>query len=96
VDIQIAQLLIGFLLFMVLTFGIGFILNMLLKTTWIPAYIYLALAIYFYGFYQSGKFVETGREYAFVDYSIGLAGLLGALISGWTIKILRERGFRMF
>jgi hypothetical protein len=94
--LKFLQLFIAILLFLVLTFGIGFILNMLLKTTWVPSYIYVALVVYFYFFYQSGKFISSSNNYAFTDYSIGFAGLIGAILSGLAIRVLRQKGYRMF
>lgn len=94
--LNILQIIVGIMLAVVLTFGIGFILNMLLKTTWIPAYLYVALVVYTYVFYESGKFVSNNHEYALVDYTIGFFGLVGAGLSGWTIKQLRQKGYRMF
>lgn len=103
-----AQLAISVLLFLVLFFGIGFILNMLLKTTWLPgAIIYPIVLIFMVNkapissyFTQpleslSGLAVRF-TELLFVDYIILLAGLIGALLSGVIIRMLRVRGFRMF
>jgi hypothetical protein len=95
-SLKLLQLFIAMLLFLVLTFGIGFILNMLLKTTWIPSYIYIALVVYFYFFYQSGKLLSGNPNYAATDYTIGFFGLIGAILSGWAIRLLREKGYRMF
>lgn len=95
-DLNVFQLLIAILIFLVLMFGIGFILNMLLKTTWIPTYLYVGLIVYIYLFYQEGQFVSRNMGYAIWDYIIALAGFGGAVLSGWTIKVLRQKGYRMF
>ncbi|GAA0355897.1 YuiB family protein [Bacillus horti] len=103
-----AQIAISVLLFVILFFGIGFILNMLLKTTWLPgAIIYpivliimvnqTPIASYFKEPLDS--LVSLGvrfTELLFVDYVILLAGLVGALLSGVIIRMLRSRGYRMF
>lgn len=97
--IQIIQLLIAILLFFVLLFGIGFILNMLLKTTWFPIYLYVIvvvpLAIYLQ--WTSGLSLwQNLAEYGVFDYLTAIGGFAGAALSGWTIKTLRDRGYRMF
>ncbi|GEN35172.1 MULTISPECIES: YuiB family protein [Aneurinibacillus] len=88
---NIAQFIIGIPLFIVLLFGIGFILNMLIKTTWMPTFLYLSIVagvlIYL---------VINHRTPHVVDYVMLTSGLLGAIASGWTIKILRMKGYRMF
>jgi len=87
-----AQFVISLLLFPVLFFGIGFLLNMLLKTTWFPgAVLYPIIVVIMVVFYGNG----LGSLLA-VDIAILLSGLVGALLSGYTIKVLREKGYRMF
>lgn len=83
----LVQLPIAFLIFMVLAFGIGFIINMLIKTTWLPIYVYVLIV----GFilFKIGKF-------GLVDIVVLLGGLLGAVLSAVTIRILRTRGYSMF
>ena len=86
-SVNFAQFLISLPLALVLTFGIGFILNMLLKTTWLPLIIYLFIAGYFF---------LSLATYHMVDMSVLLFGLLGVALCGWTIKTLRVKGYRMF
>ncbi|MBO8171755.1 MAG: hypothetical protein H0Z33_07690 [Bacillaceae bacterium] len=83
---NIAQLIISIPLFMFLAFGIGFIINMLVKTTWFPLVIYIGLLVYVY--------MQMGMK--LIDYIVLGSGLIGAVLSGWTIKTLRNRGYRMF
>lgn len=85
--INLLQFLISIILFFVLFFGIGFILNMILKTTWLPLVIYLGLVVYLLIRIQSPLLV---------DISILCAGLIGTGGSGWTIQYLRKKGYRMF
>jgi hypothetical protein len=89
--INIAQFIIGIPLFVVLLFGIGFILNMLIKTTWMPTFLYLSIAVgaLIYLFMHQ-------RVPHTADYVMLTSGLLGAIASGWTIKLLRTKGYRMF
>lgn len=84
---NIAQLIISVPLFLVLAFGIGFILNMLIKTTWLPLVMYALLLVYL--LISMGKLLP-------VDYIILTSGLAGAILSGVTIRTLRAKGYRMF
>ncbi|MGE8207550.1 YuiB family protein [Heyndrickxia sp. NPDC080065] len=100
-------LIISMLLFFVLFFGIGFILNMLLRMTWLMAIIYPIVAILII---DKVRFLEyfTNSRYAFQqlgerissllapDILILISGFLGALVAGIVMKILRQKGYRMF
>lgn len=88
---SLPQVIISIPLFLVLLFGIGFILNMILKTTWLPSILYAMLIIGMSVY----MFVERGGL-KLVDWIILSAGMIGALLSGWTIKLLRAKGYRMF
>ncbi|WP_028547376.1 MULTISPECIES: YuiB family protein [unclassified Paenibacillus] len=92
------QLIIVTVLLFVLFFGLGFILNMLMKTTWFPIYGYIALVIglVIYWGWETGSLTTNLSEYSFADYIPAIGGLIGAILSGSTIKSLREKGFRMF
>jgi hypothetical protein len=88
--LPIIQHLIGAVLIFVLFFGIGFIINMLVKTTWFPIWFYLLavvpLAVIF------GDFDALS-----IDFLIyGLGGLAGAALSGTIIRTLRTQGYKMF
>jgi hypothetical protein len=65
---------------------------MLLKTTWVPGlFLYpliVALIVFNYG--------KSLSKLAVVDLIVLSSGLVGALLSGYTIKVLRTRGYRMF
>ena len=84
---NIAQLVISIPLFLVLAFGIGFILNMLIKTTWLPLVIYVLLI---------GYLIFQLKTLLIVDYIVLTSGLVGAILSGVTIRVLRAKGYRMF
>lgn len=92
------QLIIVTMLLFVLFFGLGFILNMLMKTTWFPIYGYIALVIglVIYWEWGTGSLGANLAEYSIVDYIPAIGGLIGAIISGSTIKSLREKGYKMF
>jgi hypothetical protein len=88
--IDILQHIIGAVLIFVLFFGIGFIVNMLIKTTWFPIWLYLIvvlpLAMWF------GDFTVLSADFAVY----GVGGLAGAALSGSIIRTLRRQGYKMF
>lgn len=85
--VSIPQLIISIVLLFVFFFGIGFILNMILKTTWLPIIVYVVIVVY----------VAIGMKAVHVsDVLWGLSGLVGALGSGWVIRTLRIKGYKMF
>ncbi|MFE8702363.1 YuiB family protein [Cytobacillus sp. FJAT-54145] len=104
---SIVVLPISMLLFFVLFFGIGFILNMLLRMSWIMAIIYPVVTILIV---DKVSFVEyfTNSKAAFSDLGSRLmnlgsadifilsSGLAGAIVAGIVIKLLRKKGYRMF
>lgn len=94
---KMIQLIIVTVLLLVLFFGIGFILNMLMKTTWFPIYIYFAVVIAFVVYWGSaGSLTSNVTGYTFADYIPAVGGLIGAILSGSAIRALRVRGFKMF
>jgi hypothetical protein len=91
------QLMIVTVLLLVLFFGIGFILNMLMKTTWFPIYAYFAVVIIFVVYWgTAGSLTSNVSGYTYADYIPAVGGLVGAVLSGSAIKALRVRGFKMF
>ncbi|MGG0716097.1 YuiB family protein [Robertmurraya massiliosenegalensis] len=106
-QITIVTLPISMLLFFVLFFGIGFILNMLLRMTWIMAVVYPIITIFIV---DDVRFIEyfTNSKTAFNDLITGFAnlalsdllilgsGLAGAIVAGIVIRILRKKGYQMF
>jgi hypothetical protein len=92
------QFVIAIILFFVLFFGIGFILNMLMKTTWFPIYGYIVLliALAVWVWRGEGSLIEALAGYSWVDYTTAVGGLAGCCLSGVTIKTLRKKGYKMF
>ncbi|CAM3047156.1 YuiB family protein [Paenibacillus sediminis] len=87
------------ILFFVMMFGIGFILNMLMKTTWFPAYLFIIviLPIVVYSLWDhETSFWTHIASFRLVDYLTAISGLAGAVLSGWTIQTLRQKGYKMF
>jgi hypothetical protein len=104
-----AQLFVSMLLFLVLFFGIGFILNMLLRSTWIMSFIYPVIVIFIVDEPNTriiDYFVNPSNTFAALFNNIGnlqisdalilSTGLLGAILSGLAIRMLRANGYRMF
>lgn len=93
------QMLVAMLLFFVMMFGIGFILNMLIKTTWFPIWLYfivvLPLGIYF-TWDKDMTFAANITAYSYVDILVALAALGGAYVSGWAIRAMRKAGYKMY
>jgi hypothetical protein len=104
---SIVVLIISIVLFFVLFFGIGFILNMLLRMSWVMAVVYPIVAIFiidkvsFSEYFINSKmaFQELGQRFvslATADILILSSGLAGAVVAGFTIKLLRKSGYLMF
>jgi hypothetical protein len=95
---NIFQVLVIAVLSFVLLFGIGFILNMLLKTTYLTLYLYLILiaGLFVYFAWGSGNGFSSLLEYGIVDWLAVIGGAAGAYVSGITIQTLRVKGFKMF
>ncbi|WP_017756294.1 YuiB family protein [Calidifontibacillus oryziterrae] len=103
----IPQLLVSMLLFIVLFLGIGFILNMLLRKTWIMAIVYPIIVILivdnvrFFKYFTEPKVAFNSLVNDFsalggADVYILSSGFVGALLSGIIIKLLRKNGYQMF
>lgn len=94
------QLIIATVLFLVMMFGIGFILNMLLKTTWFPIYgfvlVLIPLGIWAPWDPNATATIENFAHYTIVDYIPVIGALAGAYVSGWAIQALRKGGYKMF
>ncbi|MBP1913131.1 ABC-type multidrug transport system fused ATPase/permease subunit [Lederbergia galactosidilyticus] len=106
-SMSLPVLIISMLLFFVLFFGIGFILNMLLRMTWVMALVYPIIALLIINtlpisqYFTNSKtaFSQLGKNLANLapaDITILCAGLVGAILSGFTMRILRAKGYRMF
>lgn len=86
--INLVQLVISIMLFAVLGFGIGFIINMILRTTWLPVVITAGVIVGTIFYYQ----ITLGT----LDIIMLTVGLAGSVLSGWAINVLRKKGYRMF
>ncbi|MBD3109036.1 YuiB family protein [Bacillus sp. AGMB 02131] len=105
--LSIPSFIISIVLFLVLFFGIGFLLNMLFRSSWIMAVLFPLVAIYIinnakliqYVKNPSATFGQIGDNFinlAVADIVILSSGFIGAIASGITIKMLRKKGYQMF
>ncbi|WP_084268647.1 YuiB family protein [Oceanobacillus damuensis] len=101
------QLIVSIMLYFVIFFGIAFILNMLLRRTWLMAFLYPFVVIMIIDKMSTWKyFTNTGEAFAQLlseitslaaaDVIILSSGLIGAIVSGFVIKFLRKSGYQMF
>ncbi|WP_437181978.1 YuiB family protein [Salirhabdus salicampi] len=101
------HLFVGTILYFVLFFGIAFLLNMLLRQTWIMAFFYPIIVIGIVDNFPFGKYF-TDPGWAFpelwlqvvrlelLDIVFLTAGFVGTIVSGIVIKTLRANGYQMF
>ncbi len=105
--ISLTLVVLSIIIFMVMFFGIGFLLNMLLRMTWLMAIVYPIVVILIIDevrFYE--YFTDPGNSFSMLgekimslhaaDIIILASGLVGAIISGFVIKLLRKQGYQMF
>ena len=105
--ISLTHVVLSILIFIVMFFGIGFLLNMLLRMTWMMAIIYPIVVILIIDEVKLYEYF-TNPKYSFqllgekimalhtVDVVILASGLVGAIISGFVSKLLRKQGYQMF
>ena len=106
-SISLVHVFLSVLIFLVIFFGIGFLMNMLLRMTWFMAIIYPIVVILIIDEVKVYEYF-TKPVYAFkllgtklmalqpVDIIILASGLVGAIISGFVMKLLRKQGYQMF
>ncbi|WP_228409436.1 YuiB family protein [Radiobacillus deserti] len=101
------QFIVSIILFFVLFFGIGFILNMLLRATWVMSFVYPIVVCFIVDdFPFSTYFLDTGDAFSTlwlnlraltpVDITILASGFVGTIIAGFVIRWLRKQGYQMF
>lgn len=101
------QLVVSIILFFVIFFGLAFILNMLLRKTWLMAFLYpFIVVIIIDGIPVTRYFTAPSDAFStafamiakitVVDWVILLSGFVGAIVSGVVIKYLRKSGYQMF
>lgn len=101
------QLIVSVILYFVIFFGISFIINMLLRRTWLMTFVYPFIVLLIVGdsklsHYFTQPIVAFSSTFSqlvhiqIYDVIILASGLLGAVVSGFVIKILRKTGYQMF
>jgi hypothetical protein len=101
------QLVVSIVLYFVIFFGIAFILNMLLRRTWLMAVLYpFVISVIVSDSTIASYFTQPTVaipatfhkmiSLPIVDIVILSSGFLGAIVSGVVVKMLRKSGYRMF
>lgn len=104
---QVIQIILSMLLYFIIFFGISFILNMLLRRTWLMAILYpIVISVVVGDSPVSEYFTAPGTAISAtfnkmvslpaVDLIILSSGFAGAIVSGVVVKMLRKSGYRMF
>src|SRR5699024_12771343 len=104
---NIVQLFISVLLYFVLFYGISFILNMILKMTWLMAYVYPVIVLWIIGRVSLFDYIsEPGESFNILwqniigisvyDIIILGSGFIGIILAGMTIRYLRKAGYQMY
>lgn len=105
--IGIVQLIVGSLLFFVLFFGIAFIVNMLVRQTWVITLLYPIIIIIIVGDYSFFEyFTQPGSAFpAVIDIFTKMTlveavnlifGFIGTIVAGIVMRALRKSGYQMF
>ncbi|MEH6943259.1 YuiB family protein [Bacillus sp. JJ722] len=106
-QLTIPSLIISIVLFFILFFGIGFLLNMLFRASWIMAFLFPVIALYIINnaklinYFKDpsttfGHLGEKVTSIATADFIILSSGFLGTVAAGITMKYLRKKGYQMF
>ncbi|HLR09499.1 MAG TPA: YuiB family protein [Bacillota bacterium] len=95
------------ILFFVIFFGLAFILNMLLRRTWLMSFLYIFIMIMMIDGISTIEYFTNPKEafttawkrlisIGWFDYIVFLSGFIGTIVSGIVIRYLRKSGYRMF
>ncbi|WP_226580173.1 YuiB family protein [Halobacillus litoralis] len=104
---NIVQFAVSILLFFVLFFGISFLLNMILRSSWIMSFIYPVIVLFIVDdFPWTRYFSEPSNAFStvfneltrlsVVDVVILSSGFIGTIAAGIVIRKLRKSGYQMF
>jgi hypothetical protein len=105
--LNIVQFVVSMLLFFVLFFGISFLLNMILRSSWIMSFVYPAIVLLIVDDFPWTRYFSAPTEsfpavfehlanLKFVDIFILLSGFAGTIVAGVVIRFLRKSGYQMF
>ncbi|MEK4246487.1 YuiB family protein [Psychrobacillus sp. FSL K6-2684] len=106
-NFTITQMILSVLIFLVMFFGIAFLLNMLLRMSWFVAILYPLIVVFiidevgFFDYFTNpgSSFSALGDKFVslhMADIVILTSGFVGAIIAGIVIKMLRKSGYQMF
>ncbi|MUV39224.1 putative membrane protein YuiB [Lentibacillus sp. JNUCC-1] len=101
------QAFVEVILFFVMFFGLAFILNMLLRRTWLMSGLYIIIIIIMIDGVSTIEYFTNPKSTFSIawdkltgigafDYIVFLAGFIGTIVSGIVIKKLRKSGYQMF
>ncbi|MEC3882489.1 YuiB family protein [Halobacillus sp. HZG1] len=104
---NIVQFIVSMLLFFVLFFGISFLLNMILRSSWLMAFVYPIIVLFIVDDFPWTKyFSDPGNAFPtvfeqlmnlkLVDIVILASGFVGTIVAGIVIRKLRKSGYQMF
>ncbi len=105
--LNIVQFAVSMLLFFVLFFGISFLLNMILRSSWIMSFVYPVIVLFIVDdFPWTNYFSQPGEAFPnvfshianlkVVDIIILTSGFIGTIVAGIVIRKLRKNGYQMF
>lgn len=105
--LNIVQFVVSMLLFFVLFFGISFLLNMILRSSWIMSVVYPVIVLFIVDdFPWTDYFSQPGEAFPvvfeqisnlkIVDIIILASGFAGTIVAGLVIRWLRKNGYQMF
>ncbi len=104
---RLVQLLVMIILYFVMFFGIAFIVNMLIRKTWLMAYLYPFILIIMIDNLATWEYiVRPGQAFSALgtklvnltgfDIILFVFGFLGTITAGYVMKLLRKNGYQMF
>ena len=101
------QFVVAILLYFVIFFGVAFILNMLLRQTWLMAFLYPIFVVIMVDNQSTTEYFKAPKG-AFnqawdrivgltpADIAILTGGFAGTIVCAFVIKFLRKSGYQMF
>lgn len=101
------QLSVSILLYFVMFFGVAFIVNMLIRKTWLMSYVYPFIIIIMIDNVSTLEYItKPGNAFSQLGQTLGsltafdiilfVSGFLGTITAGFVMKLLRRSGYRMF
>ncbi|WP_085991481.1 YuiB family protein [Oceanobacillus senegalensis] len=101
------QLIVSILLYFVMFFGVAFIINMLIRKTWLMAVLYPFIVILMIDNLSTWEYIASpGQAFSSLGNILGnltaydivlfVFGFLGTIVAGYVMKLLRRSGYQMF